>query len=119
MQNSGLDEELKLGVKDEDLSSFAMDILSFSDDISEIFSSLDSKMNELKTYFSGSRYDKLMSAYNAYKPSFGIVKDDIISYSDDLIALVNKSIAGDKHIAFLIDQVTESAKLKTEEINNL
>jgi hypothetical protein len=119
VQNPSLDEELKLGVKDEDLSSFAMDILSFSDEVSKIFSSIDSKMNELKNYFSGARYDNLMSAYNSFKPNYSIVKDDIISYSDDLITLINKSIAGDKQIAFLINKVTDIAKEETEKVNNL
>ena len=117
MQASG--NNIQLAINEEDLSAFAMDLLTISEDISDMFSSIDNKMENLKNYFDGSKYDHLMSSYRTFRKNYSIVKNDIVSYSDDLIALINKVRKGDKDIAFLISQITDDTSKKAKEIENI
>lgn len=115
MQN---EENVSLWINEENLGSFAMNLLTTSEDISEIFSSIDKKMEALKLCFDGSEYDHLMSKYRDFRKNYSIAKNNIVSYSDDLIALINKVRAGDKNIAFLLEQMTKYANEKAKEIEN-
>lgn len=117
MQASGND--IVLGIKEDDLCDFAMDILNLSDDVSDLFSSIDSKMESLKNYFDCAQYNNLMSSYRDFRKNYGVVKRAIISYSDDLIAVVNKAREGDNKIAFMISQISEDTSKKAQNVNNL
>ena len=114
MQASGND--IQLAIREDDLSTFAMDLLTISEDISDLFSSVDSKMDNLKNYFDGSKYDLLMDSYRSFRKNYTVVKNDIVSYSDDLIAVINKVRSGDNDIAFLINQITEDTIKKSKEV---
>ncbi len=116
MQGSGND--IQLAIKEDDLSAFAMDLLTISEEVSDIFSSIDSKMDSLKNYFEGSQYDSLMESYRTFRKNYSVVKNNIVSYSDDLIAVINKVRQGDQDIAFLIQQITDDTINKAKEINN-
>lgn len=112
-------QEVLLGVKEGDLSTFAMDVLTVADDISDIFSKIDSKIESLKNCFDGQKCQNVISAYADLRSNYSAVKDSIISYSDDLIALINKVRSGDNHIAFLINQITEDTKNEAKRIESL
>ena len=117
MQATGND--VRLTIKEDDLSDFAMDLLTTSENVSDLFSSVDLKMQTLKNYFDGSKYDSLMASYREFRKNYAVVKNNIVSYSDDLIAVINKVRAGDQKIASLISQITEDTKQKAKEIENL
>lgn len=113
------EKEIRLWIDEENLGSFAMNLLTASEDISEIFSSIDNKMEALKIYFDGKEYDHLMTKYRDFRKNYPIVKNNIVSYSDDLIALINKVRAGDDDIAFIIDSLTKYVNEKAKEVKNL
>lgn len=117
MQSNG--DDVILGIREDDLGEFSMDILNLSEDISEIFSSIDSKMESLKNYFDCDQYNNLMSSYRDFRKNYGIVKRALVSYSDDLIAVINKVREGDTKIAFMIEQITTDTSNKAQEIENL
>lgn len=117
MQASG--DNVILGINEAELSDFAMDILNLSDDVADIFSSIDSKMELLKNYFDGSQYDSLMNSYRSFRKNYGVVKRSIISYSDDLIAVVNKAREGDAKIALMINQISDDISKKAQNVENL
>ena len=92
--------------------------MNFNDELSELFSSIDNKMVELKSAFNSKEYQSLMSQYSEFKKNYAVVKNNINSYSDDLVAVINKMRTGDSNITSLLetksDDVLEQAKL----INN-
>ena len=112
-------EDIYLWINEDNLGSFAMNLLTASDDISEIFSSIDKKMEALKLCFDGKEYDHLMSKYRDFRKNYPVVKNNIVSYSDDLIALINKVRAGDKDIAFILENLTKYANEKATEVKEL
>ena len=116
MQTSGSD--IQLGINEEDLGQFAMDILTLADDVSDLFSSIDSKMDSLKNCFDGAQYVSLMNSYREFRKNYGIVKRSINSYSSDLIAIVNKARVGDTKISFMIEQLTDDISKKAKNIKN-
>ena len=111
--------DIQLAIQEDDLSDFAMYLLTTSDEVSDLFSSIDSKMETLKNYFDGEQYDQLMNSYRSFRKNYSVVKEYIVSYSDDLFSVINKVRAGDKKIALIINQITEDTKQKAKEIENL
>lgn len=117
MQSNASD--ISLNVNENDLSQFSMDLLTISEDVSDIFTSIDSKIESLNSYFSGKQYDKLMNKYRVLRKNYSIVKDTIVSYSDDLICLVNKVRSGDKHIALIIEDATVENLNKAKNVEKI
>lgn len=117
MQSTGKD--ITLGINEDALSDFTMDILNLSDDVSDLFSSIDSKMESLKSYFDCEQYNNLMNSYREFRKNYGVVKRAIVSYSDDLICVVNKAHVGDHNIALLVDQLSEDTLKKAQNVKNL
>lgn len=113
------DEDVELAINEEDLSTLAMDILTISEDVTDIFSKIDAKMDSLKNCYESDEYSALITKYRDFKKNYSIVKDNIVSYSDDLIAVINKVRTGDRTIAFLIDSITEDTKDKASKIENM
>lgn len=112
-------DDISFAINEGDLSDFAMDILTVSEDAADIFSKVDSKMEALKNCFECSEYDKLMNKYNSFRKSYSNVKASIVSYSDDLIALINKVKAGDKKVALAISDLTVENLRKAQNIEKL
>lgn len=122
MQNGiGLvaDKDIALAINDDGLAELAMDILTISEDVTEICEKVNAKMDSLKNCFDTDEYNALMAKYKFFKKNYSIVKGNIVSYSDDLISVINKVKAGDKHIAFIIDSITEDAKDKASKIEKI
>lgn len=99
-------------INEEELSELAIDIIDFNDEIAELFSSIDSKMAELKSYYDCSKYHALLSSYNDFKKNYSVVKQNITTYSDDLIAVINKFKSGDKDVSFVVENDSLDVKQK-------
>lgn len=112
-------ENIVLGINEGNLSQFAMDIVSLNDTISELFTSIDNKMCELKSVFDCNSYEKLFASYDSFKKNYSVVKKNISSYSNDLIGVVNKVKSGDKHIVFLINEITDIVSDEAKSVESL
>lgn len=99
-------------INEEELSELAIDIIDFNDEIAELFSSIDGKMFELKSYFDCSKYYTLLNSYNEFKKNYAVVKQNILTYSDDLIAVINKYKSGDKDVSLVVAGDCEDVKQK-------
>ena len=99
-------------INEEELSELAIDIIDFNDEIAELFSSIDGKMSELKSYFDCSKYYTLLNSYNEFKKNYAVVKQNVLTYSDDLIAVINKFKSGDKDVSLVVAGDYEDVKQK-------
>lgn len=111
-----MQDDIILAVNHVKLGDFAMNLLDISEKMSDIFSFVDSKMSNLEHYYSGSEYQKLMNSYRTFRRNYSVVKNGVVAYSDDLIALIHKVKAGDRKIALSIGDLTYSVKKKANEI---
>ena len=99
-------------INEDELSELAIDIVDFNDEIAELFNSIDRKMSELKSYYDCSKYYSLINSYNESKKNYGIVKQNITTYSDDLIAVINRFKTGDKDVSLVVSGDYEDVKQK-------
>lgn len=111
-------EEVIVGVNEEGLSSLSLDTSDVADQISEIFDKIDLCMEKLPTYYQGDSCSKIMDYYNDLKSNYPIIKKNIISYSDDFTALVQKMQEHDKNFSILIQGYTEDTINKRKSITN-
>lgn len=104
------------GVKEYELGSLTLDILDYADRTSQILEKIDSKMEELATHYQGDSYKELMNYYSQLQSSYSTIKNNIVSYSDDLAALLIKMKENDKTVASLFDEFTVDVKQKIKSI---
>ena len=97
------------GVNETDIRTLGVEILKSSERISDIFDSIDAKMNELPDYYKSSSSDEFCRSYE-------LIKANIISYSDDLFRLVDKMKEGLDEVSSMIENFTEDRKSKAKVI---
>ena len=110
--------DLVTGINEDDLSNLSLEVLDYVDRISEIFDRIDSCMERLPIYYKGASCTALMKAYNELKSYYSIIKENITSYSDDLIQLIVKQKENSKYIANLFREYTEETKNKIKSITS-
>lgn len=108
--------EVVAGINEESLSSLSLEVLDYSDRISEIFDKLDSCMEKLPDYYQGEACTSIINLYNNLRVNYSFVKSNIISYSDDLMALIRKMKESDKYLANLFREYTDDARNKLKSI---
>ena len=74
-------------------------------------------MSELKAYYDCSKYYSLVNSYNEFKKNYSIVKQNIVTYSDDLIAVINKFKSGDNDVSVLVESDSMDVKQKATMIS--
>lgn len=104
----------KNGINEDALGELSINILDFSDRISEIFEKIDNQMNSLSTCYQGESYDNLMNYYNNFRKNYQIIKENIVSYSDDLTTLLHHQKENDAYFASIISNFTTETNAKTK-----
>lgn len=99
-------------INEEELSELAIDIIDFNDELADLFSSIDGKISELKNFYNCSKYYPFLNSYNEFKKNYSIVKQNIVSYSDDLIAVINTFRTGDKDVSLALEADLSDVKEK-------
>lgn len=105
------------GINEDDLVSLSLEILDYSDRISELFDRIDDCMEKLPVHYNGLSSSKLVNYYKDLKPCYYVIKQNIISYSDDLIELIKKMKENDRCLVTLFQNYTEDAINKIRSIN--
>lgn len=99
-------------IREDELSELAIDIIDFNDEIADLFSSIDTKMADLKTFYNCSKYYSLLSSYNEFKKNYAVVKQNITTYSEDLIAVINRFKSGDSDVSLTVEGDSIDVKQK-------
>ncbi len=107
------------GINEAALGELSIEILDYTDRISEIFKKIDDNMYRLGNCYQGKCYDDLLRYYENFRKNYPIIKENIISYSDDLIALVRHMNEADAHFAQIYTNLTNEAQGKTKIIEKL
>ena len=111
--------ERLLAIDDNELGEFCVSLLDYSDELGDLFTNIDTKMNELSQYFGGKAANDLFAQYRTFKSCYPIVRNNIISYSDDLITLVTKVHEGDDITAIQIGTATDDVLRQSQMIEQL
>lgn len=105
------------GINEEELGNLSMEILNYADDISDIFSRIDSCISKLPSSYDCDVKTKIMNSYDVIKDNYKVVKSNIISYSDDLIELIQKMKEGDEYISNMFVEFTTEMQDKKRTIS--
>lgn len=103
-------DEVVAGIREGELAALSLEVSDYARRISGIFSKIDGAMMQLKNCYQGEPADKLMERYGEIKSLFPVVKNNISSYSDDLMAIIRKMNAGDKRLTGLFEELTSDVK---------
>ena len=106
------------GINEEDLSNLSFEVLDYADRISEIFDKLNACMDRLPNHYQGIPCNDIMNLYNKLVPYYSIIKENIISYSDDFIELIKKMQENDNYLTTLFQEYTDDTKNKIKSIND-
>ena len=112
-------EDFVTGIKEDELSNLSIEILDYSDRISEIFDKLDSCIEKLPTYYQDQACTKLINYYRELAEYYPVIKRNINSYSDDLVSLIKKMRENDKYISSLFQGYTEDTKNKIKSVEKM
>ena len=108
--------DVLVGINEDDLGNLSLEVLDYVDRISDIFDKIDANIDLLKQQYQGEPCDDIVNFYNELTPYYSIIKENIISYSDDFIELINKMRENDKYLTTLFENYTDEAKDKTKSI---
>lgn len=111
-------KNLIAGINEEDLGNLSIEVIDYADRISEIFDKIDACMEKLPNYYKGIPSDRITEYYNNLKPYYGIIKENIITYSDDFIELIKKMQENDKFLSTLFQKNTDETINKIKSIMN-
>ncbi len=103
------------GINEPDLGTLSIEILDYADKVSEIFEKIDSEIFSLTNYYKGTSSNKIIEAYDGFRKNYQTIKENIISYSDDLNSLLTHSKDNEKYFASLFTNLS----LETNANNNM
>lgn len=112
-----MDEPI-LAINETNLGTLSFEILDYADRIMEIFSKIDTCMDNLSKSYEGESYTALETYYKDLSSNYDAIKNNIISYSDDLVALVRKMSESDAKIASLFEGFSIDTKNKIKSIDS-
>ena len=74
-------------------------------------------MDRLPECYQGPPADKLAKRYAAIRASYPIIKQDIVSYSKDLAALIRKMREGDRQLSNLFQEFASDTRRQVKAHN--
>ena len=108
-----------LGINEKDLAELIVEIVNVADKINVVLGKYDDKFSELKSVYDGKSYTELNDYYNTYvRSKFNTVKNNIVSYADDLTALNRKMHEGSKSMANIFNKGTDEINSITKKVTN-
>ena len=103
-------ERVISGINEGELNALSMEVLNHRDNISEIFEKVDACIDRLQAVYRGQPCNGIIGYYNQIKPSFATTKENIRSYSDDLLMLIEKIKENADYLSGLFDDLTNRVK---------
>ena len=103
-------ENVMAGINDEELGSLSLEVMDYASNVSEILDRIDACMDKLSTYYQGTPCRKIMERYREMQLSYQTIKNNIVSYSDDFVTLINKMHENDQYLSGLFQGFTEDTR---------
>ena len=115
MQN----DNIIAGIRENDLGSLSLEIMGCVDRISVIFNRIDSTVNSIPAQYRGESCDELMRSYAKLKAEFPLVKENVKSYADDLVSLLNKMKQIDFDLTKLFRNADDEARKQINQLDTI
>jgi hypothetical protein len=112
-------DDLAAEINENGLSELSLEIIDYADWAYSSLSSLNGKFEALKSCYDCAAYQTMKGQYDLIKKNYSVIKKNIISYSDDLISLVQKMKEGQRKIVRIINETTADVNAKSNQIERL
>lgn len=106
-------------INQDELEQLAIELIDYADDIGDLFNQINQKMSLINSYLSGDSLAQINNNYSFFKNNFKIAKENILSYSNDLIALIQKMKDGQLDLAKLFVSEADNINLMSQKIERL
>ena len=103
-------------IREEELSAFSMEILDYFEKVADLLDNTDKEMNSLAPYFQEASYGVLMERYDNFRGNYVAIKDNIKSYSEELITLMQRMKENDHYLAQMFANYTSEKKLEAKKV---
>lgn len=112
-------DQVVTGIKEEELGSLGLEVMGYAEKISEIFDRIESAMDRIPACFQGVPSEEINQRYQEIRSNCSVMKDNVTSYSDDLITLINRIRENDKYLSGLFRDYASDArgKIRADIIN--
>lgn len=106
-------------INQDELEQLAIELIDYADDIGDLFNQINQKMSLINSYLSGDSLAQINNNYSFFKNNFKTAKENILSYSNDLIALIQKMKDGQLDLAKLFVSEADNINLMSQKIERL
>ncbi len=106
-------------INEVELEQLAIELIDYADSISDVMNRINSKMEQLNSCINGECSKGIQNKYSDFKSNYKIAKQNILKYSNDLIALIQKMKDGQLDMAKLFIQETDNINVKSQKIERL
>lgn len=113
-----MNDNLLFGINEEGLTNLSLELLDYADEISTILSKINLKIEQLSDNCDGSAINAIKDKYHNFKQNYNVVKNNVNSYSNDLIALIQKAKQTDKNITRIFEEGITDLKQDAKKIEN-
>ena len=85
-------------IKESQLENFILELNNDIDNISSMLDNIESIMYDTKDHFKGDVANALYDKFEFYQKQIQVLKQNLNSYSDDLITIKNSMVSNDSNI---------------------
>lgn len=78
------------GINEPELGALSLEILDYAERIIAIFDKIDAKIEQLPSSYKSQAFDTFLESYNNFRQNYPVVKNNIVSYSDELLTLIRR-----------------------------
>lgn len=110
-------DNIKLTIKESEIEELVVEIINIADEISIIFDGIDTSVDTIKEYLLCGANKNIANKYQEIRKNYQIIKNNIISYSADLVSLNTKMHDGEKYLINKFNAKTAEINAKKKEVD--
>lgn len=111
-----MNKDVFFAINEPELESLSLELIDYADDISSILSKINAKIDTLDLYCDGKAIIELKEKYSNFKVNYSIVKQNINTYSSDLIDLIQKAKTSNKKIVNIIEEGQDDLRVQAKNL---
>lgn len=106
------------GIKENELENLILELNNDVDNIGYVLRDIESTIYDIQDYIKGPVGDVLINKFDLYKTQFDLLKSNLLSYPDDLLALKNSMSSNDMYTVNAMEELSQNIIAEANKITN-
>jgi hypothetical protein len=106
------------GIKENELENLILELNNDVDNIGYVLRDVESTIYDIQDYIKGPVGDVLINKFDLYKTQFDLLKSNLLSYPDDLLALKNSMSSNDMYTVNAMEELSQNIIAEANKITN-